>query len=85
MTEGPDRRRTELFDRWHESMRSTAEHLLVRARQAGAVRSDLEVHDLLALTSAAAVAASGEEHARKLLRILRSGFEPATPSAPRRA
>ena len=69
-TESPDDRRTELFDRWHESMRSTAEGLLIRARDTGAIRSDLSVGDLLAPTSAAAMVSTGTHHARQLLRIL---------------
>lgn len=74
ITESPERR-SELFEGWHASMRSTAERLLDRARAAGAVRPDLNVDDLLALTSAAAIASSGEAHARQLLRILRGGLE----------
>ncbi|WP_327289256.1 TetR/AcrR family transcriptional regulator [Streptomyces sp. NBC_01198] len=75
VTEGPDERRTELFARWHESMRSTAEGLLVRARAAGAVRGDLAVGDLLALVSGAAMTAADVGHARRLLGIMRHGFE----------
>ncbi|MEU4407455.1 helix-turn-helix domain-containing protein [Streptosporangium sp. NPDC023963] len=73
-TESRNERRTELFDRWHESMRSTAEALLLRAQEDGAVRSDLAVGDLLALTGAAAVAGADASHARRLLRILRHGM-----------
>jgi AcrR family transcriptional regulator len=79
VTEGPDERRSELFDRWHESMRATTESLLIRAREAGAVRSDLAVDDLLALTSVAAMVSTSTPHARQLLRILRHGFEAAAP------
>jgi hypothetical protein len=63
-------RRSELFDRWHASMRETAQALLTRARAAGAVRADLAVAELLALTSAAAIAAGGVDQARRLLRLL---------------
>ncbi|WP_329175657.1 TetR/AcrR family transcriptional regulator [Streptomyces sp. NBC_01477] len=81
VTEGPDERRTELFERWHGSMRSTAEVLLSGARAAGAVRDDLAVGDLLALVSGAAMTAADGEHARRLLGIMRHGFEPpARPS-----
>ncbi|GAA2985889.1 helix-turn-helix domain-containing protein [Streptosporangium longisporum] len=73
-TEGGDERRTELFGRWHESMRSTARGLLLRAQQAGAVRADLAVADMLALASATAVAAADAPDARRLLRILHHGF-----------
>ncbi|MBA8956405.1 TetR/AcrR family transcriptional regulator [Actinomadura namibiensis] len=73
-TEGDDRRRSELFDRWHESMRSTARKLLDRAREAGAVGSGLTVEDMLALAGATAVAAGGPDDARRLLRVLWDGF-----------
>ncbi|WUH91529.1 TetR/AcrR family transcriptional regulator [Streptomyces sp. NBC_00433] len=76
VTEGPDERRTELFERWHESMRSTADGLLARARAAGAVRGDLAVGDLLALVSGAAMTAADAVHARRLLAIMRQGFAP---------
>jgi AcrR family transcriptional regulator len=70
-----DSRRAELFDRWHESMRSAASALLLRAQQEGAVRSDLDVADLLALTSAAAMTGADPGHAQRLLRILRHGVQ----------
>jgi AcrR family transcriptional regulator len=73
-TDNNHERRTELFDHWHSSMRSTAEKLLTRAQRTGAVDADLTVDDLLALTSAAAVAATGADDARRLLRIMRHGF-----------
>lgn len=73
-TENNSERRTELFDQWHKSMRSTAQKLLARAQQAGTVDAGLTVDDLLALTSAAAIAATGTEHARQLLRTMRHGF-----------
>ncbi|MFG2627429.1 TetR/AcrR family transcriptional regulator [Streptomyces sp. NPDC048473] len=75
ITEGPDVRRSELFGRWHASMTATAEKLLLRARAVDAVRPDLTANDLLALTSAAAIASTGADHAQRLLLILRSGFE----------
>jgi AcrR family transcriptional regulator len=73
-TENNNERRTELFDQWHRSMRSTAQKLLARAQQAGALDTGLTVDDLLALASAAAIAATDAEHARRLLRIMRHGF-----------
>jgi AcrR family transcriptional regulator len=76
VTEGPDERRSDLFEHWHASMRTTAEALLARARAAGAVRGDLAVGDLLALVSGAAMTAADAEHARRLLGIMRHGFEP---------
>ncbi|MGC5015184.1 TetR/AcrR family transcriptional regulator [Streptosporangium sp. DT93] len=73
-TENDTERRTELFDEWHRSMRSTAQKLLARAQRAGALDAGLTVDDLLALTGAAALAATGVEHARRLLLIMRHGF-----------
>jgi AcrR family transcriptional regulator len=72
---GPGDGHTELFRRAHESLTSTAEGLLTRAKTVGAVHPDLAVADLLALTGAAAVAAGGTDHARRLLQIMRRGFE----------
>lgn len=73
-TAGSDEQRTELFGSWHESMRSTAEELLARAREAGAIRPGLTATDLLALASAAALAGATPDHARQLLEIMRHGF-----------
>jgi len=43
------------------------------------VDPDIDVDELLALTSAAAIAGNGPEHARRLLRVMRYGFAgPAT-------
>ncbi|HEV2637476.1 MAG TPA: helix-turn-helix domain-containing protein [Actinocrinis sp.] len=75
VTESPDGRRTELFERWHERMVTTSAGLLDHAKAAGAVRPDLAASDLLALASAAAIASTGSDHARQLLQILRYGFE----------
>jgi AcrR family transcriptional regulator len=74
VTESPDERRTRLFEEWHRAITATADRHLSRAVQAGQVRTDLGVTDLLALTSGAAIASSGPEHAQRLLRILRDGF-----------
>ncbi|MFF0309448.1 TetR/AcrR family transcriptional regulator [Streptosporangium sp. NPDC004379] len=75
-TEGPVGRRTELFDRWHESIRSAAAGLLDRAREAGAVRPELTVTDLLALASGAALTGTDTAHARRLTALLRGGVGP---------
>ncbi len=74
VTDNPDQRRTRLFDAWHRSITEVATHLLDRAAADGAVRSDLSVTDLLALTSAAAIAGSDPDHARRLLSLLRTGL-----------
>ncbi|MFC6016995.1 TetR/AcrR family transcriptional regulator [Plantactinospora solaniradicis] len=73
--EGPDARRTRLFDQWHESMRATATKLLRRAQDAGVVRPEHTVTDLLAMGSGAALAATDVAHAQRLVRLLRSGVE----------
>ncbi|MEV5711930.1 helix-turn-helix domain-containing protein [Actinoallomurus sp. NPDC052274] len=73
-TENSDERRTALFDQWHRSMRAIAQELLVRAQRSGDANADLTVDDLLALTNATAIAATGAEEARRLLRIMRHGF-----------
>lgn len=76
VTDNPDHRRARLFDDWHRSITEVAARLLNRAAADGAVRRDLAVADLLALTSAAAIASSGPDHARRLLALLRSGLNP---------
>ncbi|WP_082310299.1 TetR/AcrR family transcriptional regulator [Nonomuraea sp. SBT364] len=73
-TENDAARRTELFERWHTSMRSTARELLARAQDAGAADGNLTVDDVLALANAAAIAGGGAKGARRLLRIARDGF-----------
>ncbi|MEU8185524.1 TetR/AcrR family transcriptional regulator [Micromonospora sp. NPDC049044] len=74
-TEGPAAHRTEMFGRWHESMRSTATGLLRRAQDAGAVRPDLTVTDLLAIASGAALGGTDVSHAQRLVGLLRSGVQ----------
>jgi AcrR family transcriptional regulator len=73
--EGPGARRTRMFDQWHESMRSAATKLLRRARDAGAVRPELTVTDLLAIGSGAALTGTNVAHAQRLVGLLRSGVE----------
>lgn len=74
-TEGSAGRRSERFDRWHESMRLAAATLLDRARSADVVRRDLTATDLLALASGAALAGIDLAHARRLVQLMRSGVE----------
>jgi AcrR family transcriptional regulator len=74
-TEGPIGRRTRLFDKWHESMYSTATKLLDRALDAGAVRPELTATDLLALASGVALTGADVAHAQRLIRLLRTGVE----------
>jgi AcrR family transcriptional regulator len=73
-TSGSEDQRSELFGGWHEAMTSTADGLLRRARQAGAVRPGLTTTDLLDLVSAAAIAGATPARGRHLLGILRHGF-----------
>lgn len=79
-TEGSEQR-GELFGRWHERMAATAARLLTRAQQAGAVRDDLTVRDILALANAAAIAGTGPDDARRLLGVMHSGFGPPAGQA----
>ncbi|MFD0856756.1 hypothetical protein ACFQ07_31275, partial [Actinomadura adrarensis] len=79
-TVGGEERRTALFDRWHVSMTSTAEKLLSRAQEAGAVRTDLTVTDVLTLANAVARSDPDTDRVRRLLTILRHGLSgPTTP------
>ncbi|WP_460530521.1 TetR/AcrR family transcriptional regulator [Flindersiella endophytica] len=73
----PDGRRSELFARWHDSMRETTAALLDRAKRDGTVRSDLGLGDLLALTHGIALAGSGDDQLARLLGLVRDGL--ATP------
>jgi AcrR family transcriptional regulator len=68
--------RGELFGRWHTSITATAQTLLERARRAGVVRDDVEIRDVLALTTGAAISGTSVEHARHLLTVLRYGLAP---------
>lgn len=68
-------RRSELFDRWHESMHSTAATLLTRAQDAGAVRRDLGAVDLLALANGIALAGADAEQVARLIRLIRTGTD----------
>ncbi|KAB2349724.1 TetR/AcrR family transcriptional regulator [Actinomadura rudentiformis] len=77
-TQGDGERRTELFDRWHASLTSTAEKLLAKAQEAGAVRTDLTVAEVLALANAVAVSQTDANRVRRLLEILRHGLSGST-------
>jgi AcrR family transcriptional regulator len=71
-------RRSELFDGWHESMRTTADALLDRARRSGAVRPGVTAADLLALANGIALTGTGDSRTRRLLDLVRHGA--TTPS-----
>jgi AcrR family transcriptional regulator len=72
--------RSALFERWHAAMHATASALLTRARQAGAVRADLEVADLLALATAIALTGADSGRTERLLDLVRRGTDP-TPAS----
>lgn len=67
--------RSSLFDRWHHSMRTTASALLTRAQSAGAVRSDLDVSELLALANGIALTATDAAQAERLVLVVRQGTD----------
>ncbi|MFB4311782.1 TetR/AcrR family transcriptional regulator [Actinomadura sp. GTD37] len=73
-TDGDSERRTALFEHWHASMTSTAAKLLGRAQEAGAVRADVAVAEVLTLANAAALADTDAGRVRRLLTILRHGL-----------
>lgn len=60
-----------LFGEWHEKMLATASALLTRAQDAGEVRADLTVRELMTLANAIALTGTGQ-YAR-LLDLLRYG------------
>jgi AcrR family transcriptional regulator len=70
--------RSELYRQWHGTMRATASGLLGRAQDAGIVRNDLAVSDLLAAASGIGYAAADDDQADRLLAIVRHGVT-ATP------
>jgi AcrR family transcriptional regulator len=65
--------RSALYRQWHDTMRATASALLSRAQHAGAVRSDLDVSDLLASASGIGHAAADDDQIDRLLSIVRDG------------
>lgn len=78
-TAGGGERRTALFDHWHRSMTSTARKLLSRAQDCGTVRTDLNVTEVLALSTAIATSATDAEGARRLISILHHGLSGPAP------
>jgi AcrR family transcriptional regulator len=67
--------RSELFRRWHASMRETAGALAERARQAGAVQPGVTAADLLTLANGIALAAGDAGQAQRLLALMRAGTD----------
>jgi AcrR family transcriptional regulator len=73
--------RSALYQQWHNTMRATASGLLARAQDAGAIRNDLDVADLLAAASGIGHAATDDDQASRLLAIVRDGL--TSPAANR--
>ncbi|MGW1740076.1 TetR/AcrR family transcriptional regulator [Nocardia sp. NPDC001965] len=81
-TEGPGDRRTPLFEEWHTSITAAADVLVERARTA--LRPDVTTTDVLTLATGVALAAGADgEHARRLVKLLRSGLAPGSAGADR--
>ncbi|GAA1694232.1 TetR/AcrR family transcriptional regulator [Fodinicola feengrottensis] len=70
---GPAGLHSERFGQWHDAMLSTAGSLLVRAQEAGDVRADLPVRDVLWLANGIALTGADDERAVRLLRLVRDG------------
>ena len=68
--------RTALYQQWHDTMRATASGLLTLAQQAGAIRTGLDVADLLAAANGIGQAAADDAQADRLLAIIRDGLTP---------
>ena len=65
--------RSALYRQWHETMRTAASELLGRAQDAGVIRRDLAVSDLLASASGIGYAAADDDQIDRLLLIVRGG------------
>jgi AcrR family transcriptional regulator len=71
--------RSELYRQWHGTMRATASELLGRAQDAGIIRNDLAVSDLLASASGIGYAAADDDQIDRLLAIARHGVTATAP------
>ncbi len=65
--------RSALYRQWHDTMRATAAGLLGRAQDAGVIRKDLDVSDLLASANGIGHAAADDDQIGRLLAIVRDG------------
>ncbi len=65
--------RSALYRQWHDTMRATASGLLGRAQDAGVIRRDLDVSDLLASANGIGHAAADDDQIDRLLAIVRDG------------
>lgn len=66
--------RSALYQQWHDTMRAAASGLLGRAQEAGVIRKDLDVADLLASANGIGHAAADDEQTERLLAIVRDGI-----------
>jgi AcrR family transcriptional regulator len=71
--------RSALYRQWHDTMRATASGLLSLAQDAGAIRTDLDVTDLLAAATGIGQAAADDRQADRLLAIVRDGLTLPAP------
>jgi len=74
--------RSALYQQWHTTMRATASGLLARAQDAGSIRNDLDVGDLLAAANGIGHAATDDDQADRLLAIVRNGLTPPSAAPP---
>ena len=65
--------RSALYRQWHDTMRATASGLLSRAQDAGAIKRNLDVSDLLASAGGIGHAAADDDQIDRLLAIVRDG------------
>lgn len=73
MPDDSDGQRSALYRQWHDTMRTIASGLLGQAQDAGVIRNDLDVRDLLAAASGIARAAADDDQIDRLLAIVRDG------------
>jgi len=66
--------RSALYREWHDTMHRAASELLSRAQGSGAIRSDLDVADLLASVNGIGHAAADDAQVDRLLTIVRNGI-----------
>jgi AcrR family transcriptional regulator len=70
----PGSERSTRFAEWHGTMRTAAERLLTRAQEAGAVRPELTVAELLAVASGIALTGRTPPGLDAMLDLIRHGY-----------
>lgn len=73
-----DSKRGALFNDWHATMQDASSKLVNRARDAGAIRTDISASDLLALATGIALTGLPTARLDALLDLIRDGYKPAT-------